>query len=46
MIIFAILAIILAVYGVVRLVQGDILWGIVLIIAACAVGPGGWFIFD
>ena len=46
MIIFVILALVLAVFGVVRLVQGDILWGIVLIIAACAVGPGGWFIFD
>jgi hypothetical protein len=46
MIIFAILAIILGIFGVVRLVQGDILWGIVLIIAAFAVGPGGWFIFD
>ena len=45
MIIFVILALVLAVFGVVRLVQGDILWGIVLIVAACAVGPGGWFIF-
>lgn len=46
MIIFAILAIVLAAFGVVRLIKGDFLWGIVLIIAACAVGPGGWFIFD
>ena len=46
MIIFVILALVLAVFGVVRLVQGDILWGIVLLVAACAVGPGGWFLFD
>ena len=46
MIILVILALVLAVFGVVRLVQGDILWGIVLLVAACAVGPGGWFLFD
>ena len=41
-----ILAVILAIWGIVTLVRGQILWGILLLVAACAVGPGGWFIFD
>lgn len=44
--IFVILAAILAIIGIVQLFRGNILLGIVLLVAACAVGPGGWFIFD
>lgn len=40
-----ILAVILAVFGVVKLVQGDILFGVLLLIAACLVGPGGVSLF-
>lgn len=38
-------AVVLVVVGIVQLFQGQILLGIVLIIAGCAVGPGGWSIF-
>ena len=37
-----IIAAILAIVGVVQLIQGQIILGIVLIIAACLVGPGGY----
>lgn len=40
-----ILAVILAVFGVVKLVQGDVLFGVLLLIAACLVGPGGVSLF-
>jgi hypothetical protein len=40
-----ILAVILVVVGIVQLVQGQILLGIVLLIAAALVGPGGYSIF-
>ena len=36
-----ILAVILVVFGIVRLVQGDILWGLVLIVVGLLIGPGG-----
>ena len=38
-------AVVLAIAGIVALVSGSILWGIILLVAACAVGPGGWSIF-
>ncbi len=41
----SILALVIAIYGIVRIVHGDILWGILLLVLACAVGPGGWSIF-
>lgn len=41
-----ILAAILAIVGVVQLVQGQIILGVVLIIAAFLVGPGGYSIFN
>lgn len=41
-----IIAVILAVVGVVQLIQGQILLGIVLLIAACLVGPGGYSVFN
>jgi hypothetical protein len=40
-----IVAVILAIIGVVQLVQGQILWGVVLIILACLIGPGGYAIW-
>jgi hypothetical protein len=38
-------AVVLAVVGVVQLLQGQIILGIVLLVAACLVGPGGYSIF-
>lgn len=40
-----IVAVILAIVGVVQLLQGQIIFGIVLLVAACLVGPGGYSIF-
>jgi hypothetical protein len=39
------IAVVLAVVGVVQLIQGQILLGIILLIVAAAVGPGGWSVF-
>lgn len=39
------LAIVLAVVGVVQLLQGQLLFGILLLVAACLVGPGGYSVF-
>jgi hypothetical protein len=41
-----IIAAILVIAGIVTLVRGEILWGIVLIIAGLLVGPGGVSLFD
>ncbi len=41
-----IIAAIIAVVGIVQLVQGQILFGIVLLVAACLVGPGGYSVFS
>ena len=40
-----IVAVVLAIVGIVQLVQGQIIFGIVLIVLACLVGPGGYSIF-
>lgn len=40
-----IVAVIIAIIGVVQLIQGQILFGILLLIAAAAVGPGGYSVF-
>ena len=40
----SILAVILVVVGIVQLVQGQILFGITLIVVGCLVGPGGYSI--
>jgi hypothetical protein len=40
-----IVAVVLAIIGVVQLLQGQIILGIVLLVAAAAVGPGGFSIF-
>ena len=37
-----IIAVVIAVIGVVQLLQGQIILGIILLIVAAAVGPGGW----
>jgi hypothetical protein len=39
-----IIAVVLAVVGVVQLVQGQLVFGLLLLIAACLVGPGGYSI--
>jgi hypothetical protein len=36
----------LVIFGIVRILQGDILLGIVLIVVGCLVGPGGVSIFS
>jgi hypothetical protein len=41
-----IVAVVLAVAGVIQLLQGQIIFGIVLLVAACLVGPGGYSIFN
>lgn len=41
-----ILAVILVVFGVVQLIQGQILFGIILIIVGLVIGPGGYSIFN
>ena len=38
-------AVILAILGIFRLLAGDILWGIILLVLAAGVGPGGWSFF-
>jgi hypothetical protein len=40
-----IIAVVLVVVGIVQLFQGQILFGVVLLIAACVVGPGGYSMF-
>lgn len=39
-------AVVLAIVGVIQLFQGQLVLGIVLLVAAAAVGPGGWSIFN
>ena len=41
-----VIAVVIAIIGVVQLLQGQIILGIVLLIAAAAVGPGGWTVFN
>ena len=36
---------ILVIVGIVQLIQGQIILGIVLIVAGCLVGPGGYSLF-
>lgn len=40
-----ILAAILVIVGIVQLFQGQIILGVVLIVAGCLVGPGGYSVF-
>jgi hypothetical protein len=39
------IAAILVIVGIVQLLQGQIIFGVVLIILGCMVGPGGYSIF-
>jgi hypothetical protein len=41
-----VLAVILVIVGIVQLVQGQVILGIVLIVAGCLVGPGGYSILS
>ena len=41
-----ILAVILVVWGVVMLIQGSIIFGIILIVVGLLIGPGGVSIFN
>ena len=40
-----IIAAILVIVGIVQLFQGQIIFGVVLIVAGCLVGPGGYRLF-
>jgi hypothetical protein len=40
-----IIAVIVAIIGIIVLISGSIVWGIVLLIAAALIGPGGYSIF-
>jgi hypothetical protein len=40
------LAVIVGIYGIVLLVKGSIILGIVLLIVACLIGPGGYSVFN
>ncbi len=37
-----IIAVVIAIVGVVQLLQGQLILGIILLVVAAAVGPGGW----
>ena len=41
-----ILAVLIGIWGVVTLVRGQVLLGILLIVVAFAVGPGGWYVLS
>ena len=41
-----VIAAILVIIGIVQLFQGQLLWGILLIIVGCLVGPGGVSVFN
>ena len=41
-----IIAAVIAVVGIVTLISGSIIWGIVLLVVAALVGPGGYSIFQ
>jgi hypothetical protein len=40
-----IIAAIVAVIGIIVLISGSILWGIILLVLAALIGPGGYSIF-
>jgi hypothetical protein len=44
-IVLTVLAVVLAIFGVVNLLEGDLLWGLILLLAAALVGPGGYSVF-
>ncbi len=38
-------AVVIGIIGIVQLLQGQIILGIVLLVVACLVGPGGYSVF-
>ncbi|WP_200808308.1 GPGG-motif small membrane protein [Demequina sp. NBRC 110055] len=40
-----IIAVLLVIFGIVRIVQKDVLWGVILIVVGLLIGPGGVSIF-
>jgi hypothetical protein len=38
-------AVVIAIVGIVQLLQGQIILGILLLVAACLIGPGGYSVF-
>ena len=40
-----VIAAIIAVIGIIVLISGSVIWGIILLIVAALVGPGGYSIF-
>jgi hypothetical protein len=40
------IAVVVAVIGVIELLTGHVLFGILLLVVAAAVGPGGWSVFN
>jgi len=43
--VLTVLAILFGVLGIVRVVQGEVLWGLALILVAFLIGPGGISLF-
>jgi len=41
-----IIAAVIAVIGIIVLISGSVLWGIILLVVAAVVGPGGYSIFQ
>ena len=41
-----IIAVVIAVVGVIVLISGSVIWGIILLVIAALVGPGGYSIFN
>ena len=41
-----IIAVVIAVIGIIVLISGSWLWGIILLVLAALVGPGGYSIFN
>lgn len=41
-----VIAVIIAIVGLVQILQGQLILGIILLIVAAAVGPGGWSVFN
>lgn len=44
-VLLTVIAVILAVWGVLAVLNGSIFWGFFLLVLACAIGPGGWTIY-
>ena len=41
-----IIAVLIGIVGVIVLITGSVLWGIILLVLAALVGPGGYSIFN